>query len=157
MDFVPVDKFIQAVKAKPAPARPNVPRRISKVLPVTPTSHAKPRNVRTKMGTRPLPGTSAPTPRTRTQNGNDAAAYIAALAKESGSSPDKLGTNHRGPVDILRVGSDCSGIGRPPRFPPTYQGLARQCAASVVYIMVTQHLLSNLSLATQCMRMVGQA
>ena len=125
---------------QPAPARPNVPRSVSKVLPVTPTTHANPKKVTpTKIGTRPLPGTSVPSRKTRNHNRDDATAYIAALAKESISSPDKPGTDLRSPVDILRVGSDCGRTGRPLRFSPTHEGLGHQCAARFVYILILQH------------------
>ena len=103
MDYIP------AAKDTSVPVDPRAPRRTSK------GAHAKPTSVKTMMGTRPLPGNSTPTRRICNQNGASAAAYIASLTEESVARPAgfRMGTDNLGPVAVLRVGSDCSGIGGP--------------------------------------------
>ena len=100
MDYIPDATTILAAKARPVPVQPRAPRRTS--------------SVKTMMRTRPLPGNSTPTRRICNQNGASAAAYIASLTEEFVARPAgfRMGTDNLGPVAVLRVGSDCSGIGR---------------------------------------------
>ena len=69
-----------------------------------------PANGRLVVRTRSLPTNSAPKTK-HNKTGIAATAFIASLAEES-ARPVSMCMDNRGPVQVLRVGSDCSGIGR---------------------------------------------
>jgi len=75
----------------------------------------KPANGKCIARTRSLPGKAPQSPK-HNKTGIAAAAFIASLAEES-ARPANRRMDDKGPVQVLRVGSDCSGMGMALDFP----------------------------------------